>query len=240
MTERFRPGLWATLCTLAAFVVLIWLGTWQVQRLAWKEGLIAERQAGLAAPPLNLPAVIADPEVLEHRRAALAGSFLHERELRLVNRTWKGEVGIHVVTPLVLADGRTILVDRGWVPMDRRDPATRAESLVAGQVALKALLRRPALARGSVFQPDNEPETNTWFRIDPPAMAEAVGLPDVIPTLYAEALATEPSNGLPKAAAARVEIRNDHLQYAITWYALAGVLLAVYIAFGLKRGAGQA
>lgn len=239
VASRFRPGLWATLSTLAVLVVLLWLGTWQVQRLAWKEALIAEREAGLAAEPLALPAEIADPERLEHRRALLSGTFLHDRELRLVNRTRGGQVGVHLVTPLALEDGRVILVDRGWVPIDRRDPATRAAGNPAGPVALEVLLRRPE-ARRSVFQHENEPEAGIWFRVDPPAMAAAIGLPEVVPSLYAVALDTGRDGGLPKGAEARVEIRNDHLQYAVTWYALAGVLLTIYLVFGFKRGAGTA
>ena len=89
--RRLRPQLWPTLFTLPALIALIGLGTWQVQRLHWKDALIAEREAGLAAPPLGLAAIGKFSASLEHRRVRLAGTFRHDREMHLVARGYRGQ-----------------------------------------------------------------------------------------------------------------------------------------------------
>src|SRR5262245_29106119 len=116
---RFRPTFWPTVFTIPALIVLLGLGTWQVQRLHWKEGLIAERTARTTAAPIALPAggthlsdaALAD---LDFRHGAATGAFLHERELYIAARTMEGSVGYQIVTPLQQADGGVVLVNRGW------------------------------------------------------------------------------------------------------------------------------
>jgi surfeit locus 1 family protein len=235
---RFRPGLWATLCTLLALAVLLGLGTWQVQRLSWKEAMIAERQARSAAAPMALPGEIADPQALEFRPIRVTGRFLHDRELYLANRTYKRVVGLHVVTPMVLNDGRSLLVDRGWAPMDRRDPATRAAGQTGGSVTLEGLLRSGGWKGSALFRPDNEPGKNVWLWFDLPAMAAAAGLEAPVTALYLEAGPAENPGGLPRGGRTPINLRNDHLQYAITWYALAAVLLVIYVIFHTRREDG--
>ncbi len=233
--RRFRPALWPTLFTLPALVALLGLGTWQLHRLDWKEGLIAEREARSTAPAMVLPREIADPEVLEFRRVRLAGRFLHEAEMYLTGRTYRRQVGVHVVTPMVLADGRGLLVDRGWVPMSRKDPASRAEGQPEGPVVVEALLRTGGWKGSARFRPDNQPEDNTWFWIDPEAMAARAGLKDPVTAVYAAAGPAENPGGLPVGGQTKITLRNDHLQYAITWYALAVALVVIYLVYHLRR-----
>lgn len=232
-----RPGLWLTLCSLAAFAVLTALGGWQLQRLQWKAALIAERQARSADLPLALPPLFDAPEALAFRRAQVTGRFLHGRELYLTGRTYKSQVGAHVVTPLLLEDGRTLLVDRGWVPMDRKDPARRAAGQVAGPVTLEGLLRRGGWRGSAWFRPENQPAENIWFWVDPPAMADAAGLERPITALYLAAGPAENPGGLPRGGRTVVTRRNDHLQYALTWFTLAGALTVIFILFHYRRAA---
>ena len=234
--RRFRPGLWATVCTLLALALMLGLGTWQVQRLSWKEAMIAERQGRSAAPPIALPGDIAEPAALAFRPVRVTGRFLHDREFYLANRTYKREVGLHVVTPIVLDDGRTLLVDRGWVPMDRRNPAARPDGQLEGTVTLEGLVRTGGWKGSALFRPDNEPAKNVWLWFDLPAMAAAAGLAAPVTALYLEAGPAENPGGLPKGGRTPIHLRNDHLQYAITWYALAVVLLAIYVIFHTRRG----
>ena len=234
--RRFRPALRPTLFTLPVLAALIALGTWQLHRLDWKQGQIAEREARSAAPAIALPRDLADPRALEFRRVRLAGRFLHEAEMYLNGRTYKGQVGVHVVTPMVLSDGRGLLVDRGWVPMTRKDPASRADGQLQGPVALEALLRTGGWKGSAAFRPDNRPADNTWFWVDPEAMAAWAGLENPVTTLYAAAGPAENPGGLPKGGQTRITLRNDHLQYALTWYALAVVLAGIYLAYHLRRG----
>lgn len=228
---RFRPTLWPTLFTVPAMLMMIGLCVWQVQRLYWKEGLIAERQARVAEAAIPLPAPGGDLGALEFRKVRLEGSFRHDRELFLGARSMNGNPGYHILTPFTLADGAVVLVDRGWVPVERKLPEQRAEGQAAGQVAVEGLIRVP---HGPAFmQPDNEPQHNMWFYFDLPAMASHAALP-LRADLYVEAGPAENAGGYPLGGQTRIEMPNDHLQYAITWGLLAAALMVIYVAYHLK------
>lgn len=223
---RFRLRLWPTLITAPALAVLLGLGTWQVERLHWKEGLNATLAARLAAPAVAPEALPVDPADAEFRRVRLDGRFRHDRELYLGPRTLRGEVGVHVVTPFERTSGGTVLVDRGFVPAARKDPATRAEGQVAGVVTVDGVVRLPG--RRGLFTPDDEPRANQWFVVDPPAMAAAAGIGAVAPW-YADAGPAPNPGGLPVGGQTVVMLPNNHLQYAVTWYGLAAALVVIYV-----------
>jgi surfeit locus 1 family protein len=232
----FRPRLWPTAFTVPAVLVLLALGTWQVQRLHWKEGLIAERQAGLAAPVAPWAEAARDPAGYLWHRVSARGRFLHDRELVLAARSMNGNPGYHIVTPFEVAGGGSaLLIDRGWVPLDRKDPAARAEGQVAGEVAVTGILRPGH--QPNWLTPDNDPEKNFWFWIDLPAMARAAGLEGgAVTDVYLEAGAEPNPGGFPIGGQTRTALPNDHLQYAITWYALALALIVIYVLY--HRGEG--
>ena len=227
-TSLFWPSFWAALGVL----LLLGLATWQVQRLHWKEGLIAERQAGLHAAPMPLPSSLAAARALEFHPVTAEGEFLNAQELDLHAQSLRGEQGFHIVTPLRLADGAILLVDRGFVPTDREAPATRAAGEPQGRVRVTGLLRLPE-GKGW-FTPENEPQRNSWFWIDLPAMAKAAGVAPVLP-FYVDADATPNPGGWPKGGQTITDLPNNHLQYAITWYALALALIVIYIRFARRR-----
>ena len=226
---RFRPTLWPTVFTIPTLIVLLALGTWQVERLAWKQELIDRLQARSAGPAVDLPVGIDDVAGWEFRNVRLKGRYLHERELYLLGRSKSGEAGVHVLTPLV-RDGKrgTVLVDRGWVPPERRDPATRSKGQIAGPVEVEGMVRI-AKPQG-FFTPDNEPGQNLWFFFDPVPMAAAAGLGS-LPDYYVLSNDDKLPGGLPKGRQWRLDIRNDHLQYAITWYSFAVALLVIYVVY---------
>jgi len=232
---RFRPTLWPTLITVPMLVLLVGLGVWQLERLAWKEALIDERQSRSRQPAIALPADLEDPARLQYLPVRVRGRFRHDREFYLAARTFEGQVGLHVVTPLVLDDGRTLLVDRGWIPDDRRDPATRPDGQVAGEAELTGLVRRPGWTGMSWLQPDNQPQENLWFWVDPPLMAAAAGLDRAITEIYLDAGPAENPGGWPKGGQTRIDLPNDHLQYAITWFTLALSLAVIYVVYHLRR-----
>ncbi len=224
---RFRPTLRATVIALPAFLVLIALGTWQVQRLAWKAELIAFVEAQLAAPAVPLPADLSQPGDIsgfEFRRVAVTGTLLHDREIYLA-ATHRGKVGFHVITPLRRDGGGFVLVDRGWVPAEARDPPRRAEGQIEGVVTIEGLVRAPD--EPGWLTPDNDLAKNYWFWRDVAAMA-AFARVDAPPLIVEAGPALNPG-GLPIGRALRFDIPNDHLQYAITWYLLAAALAVIYV-----------
>ncbi len=232
-TLHFRPRLWPSLATLAGLIVLVALGTWQVERLRWKEHLIAERTAQLSAPAVLLP-TDADWPAWDFRRVEVAGTFRHDLEQLFGASTHDGQLGYHVLTPLVRPDGSALLIDRGWVPTDRAHPAARREGQIAGPVTITGIARYRGADTAGWFTPANQPEILMWFSYDLPALEQATGL-TLLPVVV-EADDHPNPGGLPIGGLTRVELPNNHLQYVITWYGLAFALLGVYIAFSLRRG----
>lgn len=228
MTLASRSLLWPTILALAGVLVLIGLGTWQLERRAWKAGVIAAREAGLAAPAMPLPAVISDPAALEYRAVTVTGRFRHEREMPLLSRFHRDKPGVQIVTPLETADGLVVLVNRGWVPLANQDPATRAAGQVTGIVTVAGVVRLSV--RPGWFTPDNDPARNIWFYPDIAQMAAAAGLTRVAPVFVEAGPAANPG-GLPIGGQTQAALPNDHLQYALTWYSLAVVLVVMYGAF---------
>lgn len=229
-TRRLHPLLWPTIITLPSLLILLALGTWQVQRLELKRSLIAQREAALAAPPIAAPENF-DPARHAFRRVRLEGRFLHERELYTAPRSRAGKPGLRVVTPLLLGDGSVVMVDRGWLPRANKAPASRGAGQMTGRVTVEGVIRRSD-QRGR-FVPENQPADNLWFTRDVPAMAEHAGLGRVRPYLVEAGPAANPG-GLPIGRAYRVDLRNDHLQYVVTWYALAAALLVIYILYARR------
>jgi len=228
---RFRPTLWPTLFSVPTLIVLIGLCVWQVQRMHWKENLIAEREARVAAEPIALPAAGTDPASVEYRRVRLEGSFRHDRELFLGARSLNGNVGYQILTPFELAGGGAVLINRGWVPVERKTPESRPEGQLAGSRTIDGLVR---LAPGKAWmQPDNEPEHKIWFFVDLPAMKAASGA-GIRTDLYIDAGPAENPGSYPVGGQTRIELPNDHLQYAITWGLLAVALAVIYVLYHLK------
>ena len=214
-----------------AVLVLVALGTWQMARLQWKTALLATIHARLAAAPVELAGVNGGWAERDYRRVRARGRFLHDHEMPLLARTFKGQIGRRVITPLVLEDGRAVLVDRGWVPDSHADPAMRAQGQVGGTVSVEGVLRLPP--EPGAFTPDNRPGRGEWYWLDVAAMARAAGI-TALPAVIEAGAAPNPG-GLPIGGQTRLDIPNNHLQYALTWYSLA-VILSV-IAFLLWRRA---
>lgn len=223
--------------TLAAgltLAILLGLGTWQLQRLEWKAALQARIDQGLAAPPVaELPALASNPADWDYRRVQVTGRFLHDSEFHLLGRSFERRAGIEIVTPLIAdhpALSGPLMVHRGWVPIEQAPAASRPETLPEGEVTVTGILLAPS-GKQSWLRPDNEPAANQWYWIDLPAMAWAAGYPEGGPgtLLYAER-ATDPA-ALPVGGRLETKLRNDHLQYAVTWYALALVLVVIFVLF---------
>ena len=230
---RFRPRLWPTLITLPAVVAMLGFSVWQMERRAWKHELIALRTARIAAPVVALPA---NPDLkgFEYRRVSLRGRFLHGKELYLGARTRRSNLGYHVFTPFAGNDGTVVLVNRGWIALARKEPNRRRRGQVAGEIELVGHLRTGG--RKGWFTPDNVPEQNFWFYVDVPAMAAHVGIRKPRP-FYLQAAGKPPPGGWPRPVPIWVNMPDNHLQYAITWLALAIGLLVIYFLYHKRRPA---
>ena len=233
---QFRPRLWPSLAALAALIVLVSLGTWQVERLRWKEALVAERDARLAAPAELLPAQ-ADWRTWEFRRVDVQGTFRHDLEQLFGASGHDGQLGHQVLTPLLRPDGTALLVDRGWVPADKAHPAARREGQALGPVTITGIARYRGEDTANWFTPANQPGQKMWFSYDLPALEHATGL-TLLPVVV-EADDRSNPGGLPIGGLTRIALPNNHLQYAITWYGLALTLVAVYVSFSLRRGGAR-
>lgn len=234
-------GLLSGLAVLAAFLVLLGLGTWQLQRKAWKEGLLATLSERLSAAPVPLPAPREWAQLNqagdEFRRVTLTADFLHDREALVYTAGSSlrdgapSGPGYEVFTPARLANGRIVMVDRGFVSEDRRDPSHRPEGQISGPVKIVGALRWPETR--SVFTPADQPDRNLWFVRDSEAIAAAKNR-DAAP-FYVAQEAPSPPGGWPQPARLIPRLPNNHLQYAVTWYGLAFALLLVSAAWLLRR-----
>ena len=231
MLERLIPGfaprLVPTLIAVPGVLVLFALAGWQLSRHVERTAENAFRAERLAMAPVGVDAALADRETSRFRRVTASGTFDHARELHVYARSLNGNEGFYVLTPLKRDGARPLLVNRGWVPKDLREPSRRAAGQVAGPVSVEGVLRDEP--RRGWLMPDNEPAKNGWFWFDLPAMAEAAGVPDALP-VYVEA-ALEPRNpgGYPLGGQTQAQLPRPHLQYAFTWFCLALALAAIYV-----------
>lgn len=225
---KTRPSLAMKISAGLSLVILLTLGTWQVDRLFWKQGLIDSRQAQAEMPPIAVPTdTVLNPD-MNFRSAYAEGRYLNDQEKYLMARTRRGNVGFQLITPLEQEDGRIILVNRGWVPTDFREPDTRPESLIDGPVRVTGILRMPAEKHWA--QPDNDPLKNQWFYVDVNHMAEDTGA-ELASPYYLELDNSSVPGGLPIGGQAKVELPNNHLEYAITWYSLALTLVVIFVLY---------
>lgn len=245
--RRLRGLIMAAIATAISLAILVSLGLWQLDRLAWKEGVIARIEARAHAAPVALPPpaqwAALDPAEYEYRRVLVEGRFRHADEARvhglMPSRTRGQPVqGFYLMTPLETDEGATVLVNRGFVPTELVAEADRPE----GRAAIVGLMR-PSEIR-TAFVPENRPESDVWFTRDLPAIAQARGIEGVAP-FFVDAVLDESGPMWPRGGASVLEPSNNHLQYALTWFSLAGVLAVVFVLFAARtlaeprRGGGS-
>ncbi len=235
---RLRGLLAPGLATFVCLAILIGLGTWQLARKGQKEALITRIiQRSHAEPPASPPPFDRwDAGADEFSRVRAQGRLLNDRET-LVHGLAPGEPGralqgFYVITPLARDDGTTILINRGFVPTELKDPKDRAAGQVAGAVTVTGMLR--ASETRTLFVPDSDPKRNQWFTRDIAAIAAARDLTNVAPYLI-EADATPNPGGWPRGGQLRVDLPNNHLQYAFTWFGIAACLIGVFSVFAWRR-----
>ncbi len=232
MHLSFRPLPIFTAVSLVMLAVLVGLGVCQMQRLHWKLGLIAQVNRNLTVPPISLDAALKLGKDAEYRRVALIGRYDHTKEAYVYGLV-EGAPIYHVVTPLTTEDGRIVLVNRGIVPDDMLDPATRRAGQVPGIVTVIGIWRTPGPP--GFFTPAPDLVHRIWYARDLTAIAIADRIAPAAPVIVEADAAPNPGRW-PEGGHTVVIFRNEHLQYAITWFALAVALIGVYIAFHVQKG----
>jgi surfeit locus 1 family protein len=240
MLHRLPLLLRPALAALAVLAILISLGVWQLERKAWKEDLIARIEVrahgepGAIVPESRWPEWRAQDD--EFRRVRLSGTAVHDKEVLvhgLMSRQPGSTLqGFYIFTPLRLASGAIVMVNRGFVPTELRDAVRRPPAQANGEMIVTGLVRAPE-TRGW-FMPENSPAREAWFTRDLRAMAQARGLERVAP-FWIDADPVPNAAGWPRPGQTRLSTPNNHLQYAFTWFGLALTLVGVFGAWAWHR-----
>lgn len=215
---------------LLVLVLLMSLGTWQWQRMVWKESLltaIEERSTAAPATLQNVEAMHASGADIEYRTVTARGTFDHNNEQYFFT-THDGQTGYNVYTPLYLPNTRVVMVNRGFVPFDLKDPRKRQAGQLLGEVEVTGLARAALTGKPSMMLPDNDLKQNIYYWKDMGAMADNAGIARLkLVPFFIDANKAENPGGLPVGGVTLIDLPNNHLQYAITWYGLALALVFV-------------
>jgi surfeit locus 1 family protein len=227
----FKPRFWPTVTALVMMAMVIGLGTWQLHRRVWKTDLLATIAARMTGDAVALPADIATPPDWAFRHVHVAGRFAADKAVWLYGRTYDGKAGIHLLVPLIRETGDTILVDRGFVPIEHGSDLD-AYRPADGPAEVDGIVRLPE--PGGWFVPGNQPDKNIWYTVDVPAMSKATG--QALAPVYIAAK-SDGATGWPAATGGTegTGIRNEHLNYAIFWYSMAVVLGVIYLMSSRSR-----
>ncbi len=232
---KHRGAIEPAVLTLVGIAILIGLGVWQLDRKTWKENLIATVTARITRAPQDLPPRASWPRLVqagsEYTHVTFPAEFLQGQEALVytAGSPFRPDVkgpGYWVFAPAQLAGGSIVLVNRGFVPADAKDPATRAAGAPHGTIELVGVMRWPETA--GLFTPAADPKGNVWYLRDPNGMAAAKKWASAAP-FYIDLEAPVPPGGLPKPGKLDVNLTDNHLQYAITWFGLALALAGVYV-----------
>lgn len=225
MTRHFKYSRWKLICTILGIAILIGLGVWQLERLQWKSALIATRAERQRLPALDALPQDADYKALNFRRANLTGLVEASKMVFLGPRTFNGRAGYHFLTPMLLADGRTILVNQGFVPTEYAKKSFQQSHVQM----LSGTLVEPPLP--GPFTPVNPPvydhvNGDKYYWVDLLAIGNALGTQRLVPVIFE---LDKIGDDYPIGGQGLQELPNDHLKYAIFWFTMAGVLLVIYI-----------
>lgn len=205
---------------LTGCAILVWLGTWQIQRLGWKQEVLAEIDSRISAEPAALP-VAPDPDADKYLPVEVSGA-VSDTELHVLVSVKHVGPGYRIIAPFQTEDGRLILLDRGFVPTEEKNKARQT-----GPMTVVGNLHWPDEIDS--YTPEPDVAANTWFARDVPRMAAALGTDPVL--LIARSQTDPNMTPLPVDT---VGVPNDHLQYAITWFSLA-LIWAAMTAYFLWR-----
>lgn len=224
---------------IVVFATLLVLGTWQVNRLEWKETLLAQIDERLKSQPVTIDKIIENvirDESFEYQPVTVDGIFDHSKE-RHFFATHQGRTGYYVYTPLGF-DGGAVFINRGFVEFDLKDPELRPQGQITGTVSVTGLARRMLDEKPSSLVPDNDVVKNIYYWKDLISMAASVDLviaDDQVQSFFIDAIETEIPGNYPIGGVTLIDLPNNHLTYAFTWYGLAATLVIIAAVFLFRR-----
>lgn len=222
-----------SLMAIPSIIVLLWLGVWQVDRLSFKQTMMQRLEERVGLPPVALPNLeVLDQVDWEFHPVTLSGVFHHDQEIHVLQRSLSGEEGLHIYTPFEMKDtNKFILIDRGFVTFEVKEAENRPASLVEGMIEINGILRfdngMPSLRK--MVLPDADLNKNLWYGLDINTINQRLGLS--LPFVYIVDSNENKDIGYPKGKQWRLAIRNDHLEYAITWLILSVALSVIFVIY---------
>ena len=226
----FKPKFVPLVSFLIALLILLSLSLWQVKRLVWKTNLIEQRVSNFEGEPKNL-FDIKKPNENEFKKVFIEGQLLNNFEFFMPALSKNGNNGFHIIVPMEVEKKKLILFDTGWVPLAKKEKNKRLNNLIKEKKIFTAVIRLPG--RKGYFQPDNDNIKNFWFFVEPKLMEETISM-KLEDRFYLEAVDNGP-NGYPLGNQTRIYLRNNHLQYAITWFLIALSLIGVFIFASIRK-----
>lgn len=227
---------WRHLLVLAAIIVLINFGLWQLRRLEQRRALNREIIAGLNQPAITLTGQDIDPEALHRRRVVATGQFENEDSLLLRGRSFQGQPGVELVVPLRLTNSnRAVLVNRGWIPLELSTPAARREFDVSGEITVEGIAYHTQERPNTWLAPtDPTPppgnRLDEWFRVDIERIGQQVDYP-LLPVFIEQSPGPAEAGTLPLREENIDLSEGPHLGYAVQWFSFAVILGVIYSAF---------
>ena len=212
---------WTPLIFAPVFLTLVGLGIWQLDRLSWKTQLISEIETRLSNSPVALSKCISNVNrsfySCDYRHIKVKGHLWSDNIFTLLAKTYRKQAGAHILVPLMLENNKAVLINLGWVPQKFpvRELSFNEEVIISG------IARIPN--NQGWFIPNNDPLRNQWYWIDLAEMSRIVGV-ELSPVIIEAVMGPDPTS-LPIGGQTRIRLPNDHLQYAVTWFALAFFLL---------------
>ena len=227
---EFKPKPIPLISFIVCLAILLTLSFWQFKRLQWKENLIEIRVNSFEKLPRDLKE-FPEPSTNEFRKITISGKLLNNKEMFMPALSKNGNNGFHILVPLKTINNEYYIFDTGWIPLRLKDLSKRLKYQDHNEREFQAVIRIPG--RKGYFQPDNDLKNNTWFFVEPKLMSDYVEIP-FKNEIYLEAVNNGP-NGFPLGNQTRIYLRNNHLQYALTWLFLSFGLIGVFLFANLRK-----
>ena len=232
---KFRPILWPTIFSIFSLIILLSLGSWQVYRLIWKNELISNYLNKFNSEIIKYDENFIYSSGLQYRRINIKGKFKNDKEILIIGKTFEGNAGFHLVTPLITENNKIYLINRGWISEKYKLQNSRPFTIDNGIINIDGIIRKPQ--QKGYFVPENDPLGNFWFTIKPLEIKKALKLDNTNfeKNFYISSIRDSKKLTLPIGVSGTPNFRNQHLSYAITLYSLALVLTIIYFIFHHKE-----